>query len=57
MTLHATRQGQRITVHTTYGPVKNEVTENAGHVEGFYRQLGVLLGEAEQERQMVGENK
>jgi hypothetical protein len=51
MTLHATRDGQRITVHTTYGPVTNAVTEDAGHVRGFATQLGQLLDAADEERE------
>jgi hypothetical protein len=43
MTLHATRDGEKVTVHTTYGPITNQVTEDAGHVENFHRQLGNLL--------------
>jgi hypothetical protein len=43
MTLHATRDGEKVTVHTTYGPITNQVTEDAGHVEHFHRQLGNLL--------------
>jgi hypothetical protein len=49
MTLHATRDGQQVTVTTTYGPVRNEVTEDAGHVRSFHGHLGRLLDEAEAE--------
>jgi hypothetical protein len=47
MTLHATHKDGKITVHTTYGPVRNEVTEDAGHVRGFHWQLTQLLAESE----------
>ena len=50
MTLHATRNGQQVTVHTTYGPVENKITEDVGHIRGFWQQLGKHLDEAEQER-------
>jgi hypothetical protein len=45
MTLHATREGKMVTVHTTYGPVSASVTEEAGHVAHFHAQLGGLLGD------------
>jgi hypothetical protein len=45
MTLHATREGKMVTVHTTYGPVTNAITEEAGHVAHFHAQLGSLLGD------------
>jgi len=45
MTLHATRDGDQVTVHTTYGPVKNTITEQAGHVAHFHAQLGSVLGD------------
>lgn len=48
MTLHATREGENITVHTTYGPITNKVTEHAGHVESFHRQLTGLLKSPEE---------
>lgn len=59
MTLHATRDGQAVTVHANTGvdvDVRNshvstvKVTENAQHVEYFHRQLGELLEAAKAER-------
>ena len=59
MTLHATRDGQEITVHGNTGvevAVKNSqlhhvgITEIAQHVEYFHGQLGRLLAEAKAER-------
>jgi hypothetical protein len=47
MTLHATHQNGKVTVHTTYGPVSSQVTEDAGHARAFHQQLGRLLAEAE----------
>lgn len=38
---------ERIVVRTTYGPITNEVTEDAGHVRSFHAQLGRVLDEAE----------
>jgi hypothetical protein len=50
MTLHATRDGQQVTVHSTYGPATHKITEDAQHVRGFHRQLGDLLDQADAER-------
>lgn len=59
MTLHATREGQNVTVHANTGvdvEVRNshvvtvKVTEVAQHVEHFHAQLGRLLEEAKAER-------
>jgi hypothetical protein len=50
MTLHASRDGQKITVHTTYGLVENHITEDAQHVRGFHTQLTELLDRADIER-------
>ena len=64
MTLHATRDGQKITVH---GNVNTEVlvkdghvqhvriTEDAQHVRFFHDQLGKLLFAAEEERAAAAE--
>ena len=43
MTLHATREGENVTVHITYGPVTASVTEQKGHARSFWGQLGNLL--------------
>lgn len=51
MTLHATRDGQHITVHHTSGPSQVHVTEDVQHTRVFHRQLGELLDEAEAERE------
>ena len=45
MTLHATREGENVTVNITYGPVRASVEEHAGHVVHFHRQLGTLLAD------------
>jgi hypothetical protein len=37
------RDPKLIVVRTTYGPITNEVREDAGHVEAFHRQLGRVL--------------
>jgi hypothetical protein len=47
MTLHATRDGENVTVHITSGPVLASVTEDEGHVRSFWGQLGNLLHSAE----------
>jgi len=47
MTLHATRSGDEITVHGTYGGISVQVKEKAAHVGHFWHQLGELLQEAE----------
>ena len=58
MTLHATRDGQAITVHGNTGvdvSVENShisyvrITENAQHVRHFWSQLGQLIEQAEAE--------
>ena len=46
MTLHASRDGQKITVHSTYGPATHAITEDAQHVRHFHTQLGELLDQA-----------
>lgn len=60
MTLHASRDGQKITVHGNTGvdvTVKNSqlsevaITEQAQHVEWFHKQLGDLIAEAKAERE------
>jgi hypothetical protein len=48
MTLHATREGQKITIH--HQPSDTHVTEDAAHVRYFHEQLGRLLNDAEAER-------
>ena len=62
MTLHATRDGQSITVHANTGTevlVQNShvqhvrITENAQHVRFFHDQLGKLLDSADEERKAV----
>lgn len=62
MTLHATRDGQQITIHGNTGVevlVQNShltharVTEHAQHVEYFHRQLGELIAAARAEREAV----
>jgi hypothetical protein len=59
MTLHATRDGQKITVNGNTGVevlVQNshlshvKITEDARHVRYFHTQLGELLDAADQER-------
>lgn len=59
MTLHATRDGQAITVNGNTGVevlVQNsmlshvKITENAQHVRFFHAQLGQLLDAADAER-------
>ena len=51
MTLHASRDGQKITVHSTYGPATHKITEDAPHVRSFHAQLGALLDDADAERE------
>jgi hypothetical protein len=51
VTLSASRDGQKVTVHTTYGPITNEVIEDAQHVRHFHTMLGQMLDEAEAEAQ------
>ena len=62
MTLHATRDGQAITVNGNTGVevlVQNshvahvKITENAQHIEHFHAQLGQLLADAKNERDEV----
>jgi hypothetical protein len=43
MTLHATREGETVTVNITYGPVSASVVEQEGHARSFWGQLGNLL--------------
>ena len=59
MTLHATRDGQSITIHGNTGvdvAVRNShvervgITEAAQHAEYFHGQLGKLLADAKAER-------
>ena len=59
MTLHATREGQSITLHGNTGVslelansqvVRAGITEDAQHVRYFHSQLGRLLDEADAER-------
>ena len=59
MTLHATRDGQKITIHGNTGvdfKVTNShlegvhISEDARHVEYFHGQLGTLLADAKAER-------
>lgn len=45
MTLHATREGENVKVHITYGPVSASVEEHAGHVMHFHSQLGGLIAD------------
>lgn len=57
MTLFATRADrhpntpdtvpERVVIHTTYGPVVNEVTEDLGSVKYFHQQLGQLIEQLE----------
>jgi hypothetical protein len=47
VTLHATREGENITVHATYGPMTFKITENAAHIGHFWSQLGDLLKDNE----------
>ena len=60
MTLHATRDGQKIMIHGNTGvdiTVKNSalsevvVHEHASHVEYFHTKLGELLAAAKAERE------
>lgn len=50
MTFTATHHGdgRHIDVQVTSGPVKVVVTEQYGHLRGFWHDLGKLLDEAEQ---------
>ncbi len=59
MTLHATRAGQKVTLHANCGIslaidgakyVSAEITEDAQHVRWFHTQLGQLLDAADAER-------
>ena len=59
MTLHATREGQRITIHGNTGvdvQITNSaiqharITEDAQHVRYFWHQLGEHLNAADAER-------
>lgn len=59
MTLHATRDGQKITIHGNTGvdlEVRNSqlagvhIGEDAQHVRYFHSELGRLLGAADEER-------
>jgi len=63
MTLHATRDGQSVTIHGNIGvdvEVKGSqvqrigITENAQHAEYFHKQLGELLDAARAERESGG---
>jgi hypothetical protein len=47
MTLWATREGKQVTVHAGHGPIKFEITEDAGHLRSFWGQLGREIEEAE----------
>jgi hypothetical protein len=47
MTLHATREGENITVHATYGPMSFKITEAAAHIGQFWHQLDGLLRDNE----------
>lgn len=62
MTLHATRDGQAITVHGNTGieiwvehsqVMHVKITENAQHVRYFWSQLGDLIAQADKERAEV----
>lgn len=64
MTLHATRDGQAITIHGNTGisvEVRNSqlvtarITENAQHVRFFHDELGKLLEMADAEREVAHE--
>ena len=64
MTLHATRDGQKITVHGNVGTevlvqgghVQHvRITENAQHVRFFHDQIGKLLDAADEERDAQAE--
>ncbi len=63
MTLHATRDGQKVTIHGNTGvdvEVRNshlasaQITEDAQHVRYFWRQLGEHLDAADEERAGAG---
>lgn len=54
MTLHATRDGDSITVHVTYGSVTVKVEEHYGHAVSFWHQLGALLADDREERAKGG---
>jgi len=47
MTLHATRDGENITIH--HSPSDTHVTEHRSHVRYFHSELGKLLDAAEQD--------
>jgi hypothetical protein len=49
VTLHATRQGENVTVHCTYGPIVTAISEHHSDVRQFHAQLGDLLDAAEEE--------
>ena len=58
MTLHASRNGQEVTIHGNIhldlelkdGLVRQfSVTEDAAHVRSFHKQLGELLDKAQEE--------
>jgi hypothetical protein len=59
MTLHATREGQKVTIHGNIGVdlkvasshvSEVTITEEAQHVRNFHTQLGQILDEADAER-------
>jgi hypothetical protein len=47
MTLHATREGDKVKVHITSGPVTASVEEHAAHLTYFHAQLGTLLADVQ----------
>lgn len=55
MTLHATREGENITIHATSGPVTFTITEYAGIVGHFWGHLGELLEGAEKPYTKTGQ--
>jgi hypothetical protein len=56
MTLHATREGDEITVHYTYGSGQFQVREHAGHASAFWGQLGWLLAQDPAHREARARN-
>jgi len=51
MTMWAQREGKTgVKISTTYGPIRNEVTEDVGHLRQFWGELGRLIEAVEAEQ-------
>lgn len=53
MTFWASKSGndnKNVDVQITYGIISVKVTEDAGHLRSFHRELGKLLDEVEQDK-------